>query len=71
MHQRRLDRGLARVVLSNETFADSVRQALHLRAVQGVRAVPTYIVDGRLLVSGGQEKERWVGILRSVRASAA
>jgi predicted DsbA family dithiol-disulfide isomerase len=65
-----LDGQEARAVLASGRYAEEVRQAEELWQVRGIRSVPTIIVDGRYLVSGGQPPEAFEQVLRQIAAEA-
>ena len=51
-----MDDGVAAEVLSGDAFAtDTRRSQEHEAARLGIRAVPTFVFDGRLSVTGAQE----------------
>lgn len=52
--QAGLDRAIALEVISDDRYADEVRQEQALWRSRGISAVPAIIVDGRYLISGGQ-----------------
>lgn len=59
-----LDAGRAREVLASGEYADEVRAQEQFFAAQGIRAVPSVILDERLLVQGGQPVETFERALR-------
>ena len=63
-----LDGGEARKVLDEGRYADDVRQQEHFYQSQGVRAVPSVIVNGRYLIQGGQPPEVFEQNLRRIAA---
>ena len=66
-----LDGQEARTVLASNRYAKEVRQAEELWQVRGIRSVPSIIVDGRYLISGGQPPEAFEQALRQIATEAA
>jgi predicted DsbA family dithiol-disulfide isomerase len=66
-----LDGGEARKVLDEGRYADDVRQQEHFYQSQGVRAVPSVIVNGRYLIQGGQPPEVFEQNLRRIAAETS
>jgi predicted DsbA family dithiol-disulfide isomerase len=63
-----LDAAKARKVLDSGRYADEVRaQERHFQE-QGIRAVPSIIVNGRYLIQGGQPPEVFEQTLRQIAA---
>jgi len=67
--QAGLDGARAREILAGDRYAKEVRGREELQAVQGIRAVPSVILDGRLLVQGGQPPEVFEQALRHAVAT--
>jgi predicted DsbA family dithiol-disulfide isomerase len=63
-----LDGVAARKVLESDRFAEDVREQERFYQAQGIRAVPSVIVNGRYLIQGGQPPEAFEQILRQVVA---
>ena len=63
-----LDAAEARQVLDENRFADEVREQERFYQSQGVRAVPSVIVNGRYLIQGGQPPEVFEQSLRRIAA---
>jgi predicted DsbA family dithiol-disulfide isomerase len=66
--QAGLDAVRARVVLESGRYADEVREREQLYGRQGIRAVPSVIVDDRYLIQGGQPVEVFEQALRQIAA---
>jgi predicted DsbA family dithiol-disulfide isomerase len=56
----------AREVLESGRYADDVREREQFYGQQGIRAVPSVIVDGRYLIQGGQPVEAFERALRQI-----
>lgn len=65
-----LDAAAAREVLSSGRYADEVRQEESFYQQQGIRAVPSVIVNGKYLIQGGQPPEVFEQTLRQIAAEA-
>lgn len=65
-----LDTGRARAILSSDEFAAAVRAQQRHHAAQGIRAVPSVIIDDRHLIQGGQPVEVFERALRRIAAAA-
>lgn len=63
-----LDITEARKVLAENRYADEVRQQEQFFQSQGIRAVPSVIINGKYLVQGGQPPEVFEQTLRQVAA---
>jgi predicted DsbA family dithiol-disulfide isomerase len=63
-----LDRAKARQVLDSDQFAGEVREQEQFYQSQGIRAVPSVIINDRYLIQGGQPPEAFEQILRQVAA---
>lgn len=63
-----LDAAEARKVLAENRYADEVRQQEQFFQAQGIRAVPSVIINGKYLVQGGQPPEVFEQTLRQVAA---
>ena len=65
-----LDVTEARKVLAENRYADEVRQQEQFYQAQGIRAVPSVIVNGKYLIQGGQPPEVFEQTLRKLAAEA-
>jgi len=65
-----LDAAAAREVLDSGRYADEVRQEEQFYQQQGIRAVPSVIVNGKYLIQGGQPPEVFEQTLRKIAAEA-
>lgn len=65
-----LDTAKAREVLESDRFAEDVREQERFYQSQGIRAVPSVIINDRYLIQGGQPPEAFEQILRQVVAEA-
>lgn len=68
--QAGLDAARARQILATDEYADEVRAQEQIYASQGIRAVPSVILDLRLLVQGGQPVETFERALRQAAEQA-
>jgi predicted DsbA family dithiol-disulfide isomerase len=66
--QAGLDAIRAREVLESGRYGDQVREREQFYAQQGIRAVPSVIVDDRYLIQGGQPVEVFEQALRQIAA---
>jgi predicted DsbA family dithiol-disulfide isomerase len=66
-----LDGPAAREVLASDRYADDVRRAERLWRSRGIDAVPAVVIDGRYLISGGQQPEAFEQALRQIAGQAA
>jgi predicted DsbA family dithiol-disulfide isomerase len=64
--QAGLDTGRAREVLQSGRYADEVREREQFYGQQGIRAVPSVIIDDRYLIQGGQPVEVFEQALRQI-----
>jgi predicted DsbA family dithiol-disulfide isomerase len=64
--QAGLDAVRAREVLESGRYADEVREREQFYGQQGVRAVPSVIIDDRYLIQGGQPVEVFEQALRQI-----
>jgi predicted DsbA family dithiol-disulfide isomerase len=64
--QAGLDAECAREVLESRRYADEVREREQFYGQQGIRAVPSVIVDDRYLIQGGQPVEAFEQALRQI-----
>ena len=64
--QAGLDTVSAREVLESGRYADEVREREQFYGQQGIRAVPSVIVDDRYLIQGGQPVEVFEQALRQI-----
>jgi predicted DsbA family dithiol-disulfide isomerase len=69
--QAGLDRARAREILESDRYADEVREREQFYGRQGVRAVPSVIVNDRYLIQGGQPVEVFERALREIASEAA
>ena len=65
-----LDGAESRKVLQSDRFAEEVREQERFYQSQGIRAVPSVIINGQYLIQGGQPPEAFEQILRQVAAGA-
>lgn len=63
-----LDAAAAREVLSSDGYADETREQERFYQQQGIRAVPSVIVNGKYLIQGGQPPEVFEQTLRQIAA---
>lgn len=68
--QAGLDAAQARDVLDSGRYAHEVREQERFYQQQGIRAVPSVIVNGRYLIQGGQPPEVFEQTLRKIAAEA-
>jgi len=61
-----LDIAAAREVLDSGRYADEVREEERFYQQQGIRAVPSVIVNGKYLIQGGQPPEVFEQTLRKI-----
>jgi predicted DsbA family dithiol-disulfide isomerase len=66
--QAGLDAARAREVLESGRYADEVREREQFYGQQGIRAVPSVIIDDRYLIQGGQPVETFEQALRQIAA---
>jgi predicted DsbA family dithiol-disulfide isomerase len=66
--QAGLDTVRAREVLESGRYADEVREREQFYGQQGIRAVPSVIVDGQYLIQGGQPVAVFEQALRQIAA---
>jgi predicted DsbA family dithiol-disulfide isomerase len=65
-----LDAAKARDVLASDRYAEDVRAQERFFQEQGIRAVPSVIVNGQYLIQGGQPPEVFEQTLRQIAAGA-
>src|SRR5579859_6986761 len=65
-----LDAAAARDVLDSGRYAEETRQQERFYQQQGIRAVPSVIVNGKYLIQGGQPPEVFEETLRKIAAEA-
>ena len=65
-----LDATAAREVLDSGQYADETREQERFYQQQGIRAVPSVIVNGKYLIQGGQPPEVFEQTLRKIAAEA-
>lgn len=68
--QAGLDPEAAREVLASGEYADEVREAEQYWQAQGIRAVPSVVVNHRHLLEGGQPPEVYLQVLRQIAAES-
>lgn len=61
-----LDETRARAVLASGDYADDVREQERFYQSQGIRAVPSVIINDRHLIQGGQPVEQFEAALRQI-----
>ena len=66
-----LDAGAAAAILGSDRFAQAVRIAEQTWRQNGISAVPTLIVEGRYVISGGQTGEVFAKALGRIAAEKA
>lgn len=66
-----LDPAAVRAVLASDEAAQSVRDAQAFYLGSGIRSAPTFIVNHRHLISGGQPPEVFAEVLRQMAKDAA
>ena len=66
-----LDGDQARQVLDSDAYADEVRTQAQFWQANGIRSVPSVIVNGRHLIQGGQPPEVFEQALRQILAESA
>ena len=66
-----LDAGEAAAVLGSDRYAQAVRIAEQTWRQNGISAVPTLIVEGRYVISGGQTVEVFAKALGRIAAEKA
>jgi predicted DsbA family dithiol-disulfide isomerase len=69
--QAGLDALRAREILESGRYADEVREREQFYGQQGIRAVPSVIVDDRYLIQGGQPVEVFEQALRQIASQKA
>jgi predicted DsbA family dithiol-disulfide isomerase len=65
-----LDAAEARDVVASGRYADEVRQEIDRWRSAGVTSVPSVVVDGRYMISGGQPPEAFERALRKIAVDA-
>lgn len=65
-----LDAATAREVLDSGRYADETREQERFYQQQGIRAVPSVIINGKYLIQGGQPPEVFEQTLRKIAAEA-
>jgi predicted DsbA family dithiol-disulfide isomerase len=65
-----LDAAKARDVLDSGRYAEEVREQERFYQQQGIRAVPSVIINGQYLIQGGQPPEVFEQTLRKIAAEA-
>ena len=64
-------RDQARQVLDSDAYADEVRTQAQFWQANGIRSVPSVIVNGHHLIQGGQPPEVFEQALRQILAEPA
>ncbi|QWF17815.1 DsbA family oxidoreductase [Lysobacter capsici] len=65
-----LDADRARVLLASDEYADAVREQERFYQSQGIRAVPSVIINDRHLIQGGQPAEQFEAAIRQIAGVA-
>lgn len=65
-----LDGERAAAVLASQEYADAVREQERFYQSQGIRAVPSVIINDRHLIQGGQPVEQFEAAIRQIAGSA-
>ncbi|WP_298444498.1 DsbA family oxidoreductase [uncultured Ferrimonas sp.] len=63
-----LDKEAVQVVLGSDEFAEEVRADIARYQQMGVTSVPTYVINGKYGISGGQPVEAFVDGLKNIAA---
>jgi predicted DsbA family dithiol-disulfide isomerase len=66
-----LDRTLAEEVLATDAEAATVREQEALAHQEGIAAVPTFVVEGRWMLQGALETDKWVRALTRLQDELA
>ena len=66
-----LDAGEVAGILAGDRYAEEVREEERRAAEAGIHAVPAFVLNGQYLVSGAQEPETFVQVLRRAARKAA
>ncbi len=61
-----LDAAEVRDILDSDRYAAAVRQEEQQYTAAGIQAVPAYIINGKYLISGGQEPATFVAAFRQI-----
>ena len=69
--QAGLDAARAREILESDRYADEVREREQFYGRQGIRAVPSVIVNDKYLIQGGQPVEVFERALREIASEEA
>ena len=69
--QAGLDAARAREILESDRYADEVREREQFYGRQGIRAVPSVIVNDKYLIQGGQPVEVFERALREIASEGA
>ena len=64
-----LDRASVLEVLASDRYADQVRSDREEAHRNGIAAVPTFIIDGELMLQGAHDTASWVKVLHHVSAA--
>lgn len=62
------DAAAARTLLDSDAYVDEVRGAENYWRREGIQAVPTAIINGRYVISGGQPADKYERALRAILA---
>lgn len=68
--QAGLDGARAAQILASDEYADAVREREQFYIQQGIRSVPSVIINDRHLISGGQPAEVFESALRQIASQA-
>ncbi|TFH32512.1 MAG: DsbA family oxidoreductase, partial [Myxococcales bacterium] len=66
-----LDEAVAREVVTDGRYADTVREEQRFWLGKGIPAVPSFILDGRYLIPGAQDPDVFVAALRRLVSEKA
>ena len=66
-----LDEAVAREVVTDGRYADTVREEQRFWLGKGIHAVPSFILDGRYLIPGAQDPDVFVAALRRLVSEKA
>lgn len=62
-----LDKDRAKEILDSKDYVAEVKNGLNFARQNGIQSVPTYIFDGKYVVTGGQPTDTFVQVLNQVR----
>ncbi len=66
-----LDKAQARSILQSDQYAQAVRQAQERFKQQGISSVPTFIINDKYALSGGQPSESFIQALKQISEEEA